>query len=401
MKNPIKITVVVPIYNVEKYLAKCIDSLVNQTLASEKFEILLIDDCSPDQSVAIAKEYLKKAKNVRLLRNNPNRGLGMTRNRGIKEARGEYVFFIDSDDYLESTALEAMLDAAKKGNYDIVSTGFKRVSENGEILKENNSYKTLGEDRIFLLQQILAHKIPSMTQARLIKKDLFTKHNIWFPLGLHEDVPVMYKLFVYAKKVCGVEDPYYYWVIRDGSITSHITTRHIGDLIKGLSSKIPFLKKHYKGGELLLLIDAVQHGWCKTFQDKLKLITEESLKKVSKDLELYSFFYAELKDQQDFMNGFEKFGTEYSLLKEFFTIADKKGVSTESIKEYEKYYGRYLRFQDWDSKKRKFLKRPRTFLKRLRKFFRKVKRYDGNLLQKMRYVFLKLIRLIKRRLRKG
>ncbi|HFD6724085.1 TPA: glycosyltransferase family 2 protein, partial [Enterococcus faecium] len=114
------VSVIVPIYNVEKYLRKCVDSLLSQTL--KEIEIVLVDDGSPDASGEIADEYQKKYSNVKTI-HRENGGLGPARNTGIENATGEYVAFLDSDDWVESDMYEKLYLVASKENADIVVSG--------------------------------------------------------------------------------------------------------------------------------------------------------------------------------------------------------------------------------------------------------------------------------------
>ncbi|WP_288695302.1 glycosyltransferase family 2 protein [uncultured Brachyspira sp.] len=122
----IKISVIVPVYNVEDYLKECLDSIINQTL--KEIEILCIDDCGTDNSIDILKEYAKKDDRIRIISHKENKGLGPARNTGIKESKGEYISFIDSDDYISRDYLENLYNTIIKYDTDIVSTiNIKRV----------------------------------------------------------------------------------------------------------------------------------------------------------------------------------------------------------------------------------------------------------------------------------
>ncbi len=116
----IKVSIIVPVYNVELYLRECLDSIINQTL--KDIEIICVDDCSTDNSYIILDEYSKKDSRIKLLKHNVNKGLGPARNTGINVAQGEYIGFIDSDDYISLDYFENLYNTAKKYNSDIVST---------------------------------------------------------------------------------------------------------------------------------------------------------------------------------------------------------------------------------------------------------------------------------------
>lgn len=120
-----KVTVIVPVYNVEKYLGRCLDSLINQTISD--YEVICVNDCSPDNSNLVLAEYQKKyPSKIRVLDNEINLGLGRTRERALNYVHSEYVLFVDSDDYVAPDYIETYLQAAKEGDYDIVAGGYIR-----------------------------------------------------------------------------------------------------------------------------------------------------------------------------------------------------------------------------------------------------------------------------------
>ncbi len=122
----IKVSVIVPVYNVEDYLIECLTSIINQTL--KEIEIICIDDCGTDNSINILKEYAKKDDRIKIISHKENKGLGPARNTGIKESKGEYISFIDSDDYISKDYLENLYNTIIKYDTDIVSTiNIKRV----------------------------------------------------------------------------------------------------------------------------------------------------------------------------------------------------------------------------------------------------------------------------------
>ena len=130
-----KISIIVPVYNVGKYLKICLDSLVNQNFNLE-YQIILVDDCSTDDSLKIIQNYSLKHKNIVLLKNDKNEGPGNTRNKGIKYAEGEYILFLDADDFISLDALSIIYDEAKKNNADVVAYNFAKV----EITKMNQDH---------------------------------------------------------------------------------------------------------------------------------------------------------------------------------------------------------------------------------------------------------------------
>ena len=129
-----KVTLIVPVYNSEKYIGKCLDSILNQTY--KNIEILVVNDGSKDNSQKIIDEFQSKYPDKIIAINQENKGVSKTRNESIKKASGDYIMFIDNDDYLDSDYIETFVTEAEKGDYDVVLGGYRRPNENGKIIKE-------------------------------------------------------------------------------------------------------------------------------------------------------------------------------------------------------------------------------------------------------------------------
>lgn len=197
-----KISIIVPVYNTEKYLAKCLDSLVNQTLTD--IEIIIINDGSTDNSEKIIKEYQKKYSNIVYIKNT-NHGQGHARNLGITAAKGEYLTFVDSDDYVELNMLEELYDET----CDVVVGDIKQIiGENQVYLK--NYYEISDKSNINLM---LSHPGPVV---KLYKRTLFD--NIKFLENVYyEDLATMPLIATKAKKVKYVNKALYNYLIRTDS----------------------------------------------------------------------------------------------------------------------------------------------------------------------------------------
>ena len=129
-----KVTLIIPVYNSEKYIGKCLDSILNQTYTN--FEILVVNDGSKDNSQKVIEEYQNKYPDKIIAINQENKGVSKTRNESIKKASGDYIMFIDNDDFLDSDYIETFITEAEKGDYDVVLGGYRRPNENGKIIKE-------------------------------------------------------------------------------------------------------------------------------------------------------------------------------------------------------------------------------------------------------------------------
>jgi glycosyltransferase involved in cell wall biosynthesis len=260
LKNPIRVSVIIPALNVEKYLPKCLDSLYQQTLRPEEFEIIIIDDNSSDETLKIAKNFKKKRNNVTVLHNQKNLGPGLSRNKGLDIAKGDYIYFVDGDDYIDPITLEQLLIVAYCNEADIVSAGFRRVDTKGKILFGKSEKDQFSSDRIQLIRNLLEFQIHHIVWNKLIKKDLFVKKKIKFPPGLHEDVMVVRKLFFAASNIVYKPDFYYYWVKREGSITNSITKSHIDDFLKGTVWVKDYIYEEVSRGLFRYVRDSVDIG---------------------------------------------------------------------------------------------------------------------------------------------
>lgn len=205
----IKISVIVPVYNVEKYLDKCLTSLVNQTL--NEIEIIIVNDGSTDNSINIIKKYEKKYKNIKAF-NKKNGGLSDARNFGLKKATGQYIAFLDSDDYITFDMYEKMYNKAKSGNFDIVVCDLNYIFDN----KTKKAFSNIKIDTYDIKKTML--DIYPAAWNKIFKKELFDygvtfKKNVWY-----EDVEFIYKLIPYVKSIGVVHEHLHQYVQRQGSI---------------------------------------------------------------------------------------------------------------------------------------------------------------------------------------
>lgn len=209
------ISVVIPIYNVEKYLPRCLDSLLAQTYSF--FEVLLIDDGSTDGSYKVAEEYCAKDGRLKLF-HQENSGQGAARNLGIANANGEYLAFVDSDDWVNSKYLETLLGCAQANDADIVMCGVERVWENGtrRINPISNNKEYIIEDKDNFLK-----KASFVIWDKLFKKELF--YNLEFPKGIKfEDFALTPQVLCRADVIVGIPDVLYYYFWRSDSTTNKV-----------------------------------------------------------------------------------------------------------------------------------------------------------------------------------
>ena len=228
-----KVSVIVPIYNVEKYLEKCINSLLSQTL--EDIQIILVNDGSKDNSGNIAKEYEKNNKNRVIYVEKENGGLSDARNYGLKYATGDFIAFLDSDDYIEKNAYEEMYNKAIEENADYVECDF--IWEFPNKIRVDKQYPYKNKKEMLSFVRVVAWN-------KLIKRQLITDNNLEFPKGLrYEDVEFTYKLIPFINKFAYVDKPFIHYVQREGSI-ANVQNERTAEIFTVLDNVIEFYKKN-------------------------------------------------------------------------------------------------------------------------------------------------------------
>lgn len=213
MENDL-ISVIVPVYKTEKYLEKCVNSIINQTYSN--LEILLVDDGSPDNSGILCDELSKKDSRIKVI-HQKNGGLSNARNSALKIASGKYIGFVDSDDYIDNTMYETLYHLIKQYSCDISIVSYRNI-ENDLILQKSYSEKVEQYDRMTALKELLLDtKMESHVWDKLFKKSLFD--NVAFPDGKnYEDIHVMYQLFESSNQIVFYDFPQYNYINRPTSI---------------------------------------------------------------------------------------------------------------------------------------------------------------------------------------
>ena len=227
--NEPKISVIVPVYNTEKYLERCLLSLIDQNI-DQKYEIIVINDGSTDSSLEIAEEIAECYENVKVY-SRGNGGMSAARNTGLEHARGKYIAFVDSDDYVEKSYLSKMYETAESSGADIVCCNFRCVDEDGEpagidgILKHRPG---VFDSKKMLSSLLLDVTMRSFVWNKLFRRGLFTDYNIKFPVGkYYEDLRTLPRLFRHSKKIAVVGGVLYNYVQRSGSITGNMTVEKV------------------------------------------------------------------------------------------------------------------------------------------------------------------------------
>ncbi len=221
-----KLSIVVPIYKVESYLRKCVDSLLNQDLSKEDYEIILVDDGSPDRCGEICDEYASRYANIRVV-HRKNGGLSAARNSGIEVAQGKYIQFVDSDDYLEPNVLKTLIEKMETDNLDVLRFNYRNVNENYEEIHPNKDPKRFVDyrdevcDGITFLNERLGPAC--YVWQFVIRKDLLTNAGIRFKEGIYfEDTEWTPRMLMVAERVTSIDMLVYDYLLRIGSITQSV-----------------------------------------------------------------------------------------------------------------------------------------------------------------------------------
>ena len=219
-----KVSIIVPVYNVEKYLAKCLDSLVNQTL--EDVEIIVVDDGSKDNSKQIIDEFQTKYPDKIKSFVKENGGLSDARNFGLDRASGEYIGFVDSDDYVTAEMFQEMYSLAQKYDAEMVICNLQKVDENGKILQKLTQVPNMPEKIDLVKNLSVFSDLGYFACNKLFKRELF--ENKRFKKGVHfEDIQLVPQLLLSCKTLAQTQNYHYQYLERKQTIlrASHTRTQ--------------------------------------------------------------------------------------------------------------------------------------------------------------------------------
>ncbi|MGH4122988.1 MAG: glycosyltransferase family 2 protein [Clostridium sp.] len=228
------VSIIIPVYNVQEYLPRCLDSVIKQTINNR--EIIIVNDGSTDNCSEILKEYKIRFPELIII-NQKNSGISETRNAGLSAATGEYIAFVDSDDFIELNMFQKMYNAAKRESADIVICNYILYSETN---KEKPDQKIEGMDKegyidkIEALRKFLLNDIKAYAWNKLHKRELFTENKILFPdFIVCEDTPALFLTLACSKKIFLMSEPLYYYRQREASLTKVFSIKSMEDMIAG------------------------------------------------------------------------------------------------------------------------------------------------------------------------
>lgn len=253
-----KVSVIIPIYNSDCYIEKCIRSLFEQTL--DDIEYIFVNDCTPDKSITILQcilqEYPMRKEQVKIIEHNKNKGSAAARNTGLKNSTGQYIIFCDSDDWVERDMYEKLLRKALETCADIVACDYYDDYINRSIVRK----QLFPQEPQKCVEEMMKGKLHCSTWNKLIVKSLYEHTSICFPEGINmwEDVCTIIPLCFYAKKIVYLSEPLYHYIhYNSGSYVTCMSQCSLHNLIEALERVELFLKKqqvyYYYAGSLCFM----------------------------------------------------------------------------------------------------------------------------------------------------
>ena len=235
-----KISILVPVYKVEKYLERCLDSILAQTFTD--WECILIDDGSPDNSGKICDEYAKKDERFVVLHQESNKGVAAARNIAFNKASADYFICVDSDDWVEPNYLEELYNKAINTNADVIGCNLVKEFVHKSMVTKNLLPETSGE----CIKALLQGDIQGWLHVKMIKKSILVDNNISCVEGLDlwEDVLITLKIFSYAKRIYNVDKYLYHYRFNNQSLVNTFNEKRINDLIGIVKNIEMFLKEN-------------------------------------------------------------------------------------------------------------------------------------------------------------
>ncbi|SCG86085.1 bifunctional glycosyltransferase/CDP-glycerol:glycerophosphate glycerophosphotransferase [Methanobacterium congolense] len=240
MNHNYKISVIIPVYNVEDYIGRCLDSLVNQTLGIENIQVIAVNDCTPDNSMAVVEDYAKKYPSIEIVKHKTNQGQGAARNTGLSYAEGDYITFVDSDDFISENTYEVCLEKFEKYNCDLVIYEYEYYSESGKEYQRNPSGVLFDENQLVEDITQTPEIVFSTSLCNKVYPNKF-KSLLKFPNTLYEDMVPTITIIFKSKRIYITNECKYHYRKRESGIKS--TT---DDFLEKTDSYRDFIFIHYE-----------------------------------------------------------------------------------------------------------------------------------------------------------
>lgn len=224
-----KVSVIIPVYNVASYIADCLDSVKNQTF--KDYELIIVNDGSTDNSLSVIENHAHNFSDIKIITQN-NQGLSAARNNGVSAAMGDFIFFLDSDDYILPSTLELLYKACIDNDTDLAICGVNMFWENGKTRKHLYPVHKSVIPSIEFCTLMLSGKAFSWAWTKLYRRSLWLKHKLEFPVGkTFEDIAISFSILEVYNRIAIVNQPLYQYRIHQASITGTVSIKKIHDFI--------------------------------------------------------------------------------------------------------------------------------------------------------------------------
>ena len=259
-----KLSIIVPVYNVDKYLVKCLDSLLMQDIPKTDYEIIIVNDGSTDSSLTIAENFKSKHANISLI-SQENGGLGAARNTGIRVAKGKYLMFVDSDDYLEPDSLNELLTKIESEELDALRFNYENTDENYNIIpkKHNALFNVVYDEKIVSGEEFISDYLgwACYVCVFVFRRDLIKRNELYFNEDIYfEDVEWLFRVLMKSSRISSYNKHIYNYLQRQGSITQSTEKRKQHKIIDDKLFIVQFLisqKQDNKKSKLNQWIDGM------------------------------------------------------------------------------------------------------------------------------------------------
>ncbi len=350
-----KFSIIIPAKNVEKYLAVCFNSLLDQTIDKKEFEVILVDDCSSDETLALAKKLGAELGSLTVLERGSSEGPGIARNDGLNVARGEYVLFVDADDYLERTSLEFLSQSVSFNPVDMLAFNSALVrTPHEEPYAYRKDLAILSSDPFERMCAFLRGDLDGSVIFTMFRRLLIEDEQLRFPSGLHEDISFIFRMYCSARVVNKTSKVLYNKVAMDSSIVHTFGKAHVDGVIQaaienyeyairsGLGSKdelYPYFLRGFIGNVAGLLQRNILFNG--DDREKRKSVYADIHQWVFKTLDFRSFQY-QIETKKDrhfsrFLHATQEGGISDLTIKQF-----EEGANDEGLLDFDNWFGKEL-----------------------------------------------------------
>jgi glycosyltransferase involved in cell wall biosynthesis len=290
------LSIIIPMYNVELYIEQCLLSCLRQDIPASDYEIIVVNDGSPDGSLAIAERVASTASNIHIV-SQPNGGLSVARNTGVKHAKGDYLWFVDSDDRIREYCLRSLMEQCERDHLDMLAVATANVIDGREVRRFSYTNMSVVSGGEVLDRGRMQHCVP----FTIYRREFFLQHHLEFYPGIfHEDSEFSPRSYYYAKRVGFTNEVVYLVTINPNSITRSVNYRKSFDCLKVAISVHDFLLNAIKGehatfyhNHISLMINNALSNFIKHTDDKE--LQSKEMKRFCKELYNNRYLFSHLR----------------------------------------------------------------------------------------------------------